>query len=129
VTDASRLAFFDVPEAAPQPSTTRARVDGAASGHVVATAAPPGPSERHRFHGAIRIGRTREIRVSTQPAGTTPGGTAGIPRLVIRVWYQKLDGSWWTFANEPGIAIHAPNAAAFAEAVAAASKQLADEAK
>ena len=117
---AARLAFhgFGEPETpAPTPSPTRARVDAACEGHGEANL---GPSKHHRFHGAIRLGRTSEIRVSTQSPRITPSGARENARLVVRLWHQKPDGSWWPVAKDPGITIHAPNATAFLAAVSAA---------
>ena len=103
----------------PAPSATRARVDAVASG-----ASDPGPSCSHHLHGAIQLGRTSEIRVTTQPARVGRGGGRESARLVVRCWHQRPDGAWWPVAAEPGIVIHDRNVEDFAKAVAEAAAHL-----
>jgi hypothetical protein len=59
---AARLAFFDLPEDAPTPNSTRTRVDAVAAGSA------RGPARFHRLHGSIPIGRDTELRITTQGA-------------------------------------------------------------
>ena len=86
-------------------------------------ASDPGPSARHRLHGAIPVDRG-QLRVTSQPAR----GPEQPARLVIRVWHARpADSSWWTDPDRPGISVAAKDARAFGEAVAAAVAALEHE--
>lgn len=73
-----------------------------------------GPSARHRLHGRIPLNHG-ELRVTSQPQ-RGPNSA----RIVIRLWRQHPDLSWWTDRAHPGVFIVAGEARAFLAAVQAA---------
>ena len=100
-----RMGFFLEPEPAtpaPRPAPRPAH--------------DPGPSVHHKLAGAIPLGPGVEMRITWQGAR----GPDRPARILVRLWRQHEDGTWWTFPDRPGVTISAKDVRAFGEAVAAA---------
>jgi hypothetical protein len=77
-----------------------------------------GPSARHRLHGRVPL-NCGEIRVTSQPQRGP-----NCARIVIRLWRQHPDGTWWTDPAHPGVFVVAAEARTFLAAVQAAVEAL-----